>query len=84
MSADTDDIAIRDLTLALMYLTSWEEGPYGVRRCWKGFRFEVLDELAEQGLITDSKRAKSVYLTEEGATRARELIVRYGLELAAE
>lgn len=33
----TADEVARDLTLALIYLTSWEEGPYGVRRCWKGF-----------------------------------------------
>lgn len=78
-----DEVA-RDLTLALMYLTSWEEGPYGVWRCWKGFRFEILDELAELGLISDSKRAKSVYLTEAGARHARELLARYGLEVAPE
>ncbi len=81
MSATADDLA-RDLTLLLMYLTSWEEGPYGVRRCWKGFRFEILDELAEQGLISDSKRAQSVYLTEDGERRARALLAQYGLEIA--
>ena len=80
---DQDGEAVRDLTLALTYLTSWEEGPYGVRRCWKGYPFEALDELADQGLIRDSRRAKSAYLTEEGQRRARELLTRYGLEHAA-
>ncbi len=73
------DEAIRDLTLMLMYLTSWEERPYGVRRCWKGYDFDVLNALDEQGLISDSKRAKSVYFTEEGEQRARDLLARYNI-----
>lgn len=76
----TAEEATRDLTLLLMYLTSWEEGPYGARRCWKGYDFDILDEPAEQGLIDDNKRAKSAYLTEDGERRARELLARYGLE----
>ena len=57
---------IRELTLMLMYLTSWEEhdtpglraskekelGKYPlVRRCWKGYDFHLLNQLAEEGLI---------------------------------
>ncbi|HZR99941.1 MAG TPA: DUF6429 family protein [Chloroflexota bacterium] len=42
----------------------------------------MLDELAEQGLISDSKRAQSVYLTEDGERRARALLAQYGLEIA--
>lgn len=60
---------IRELTLMLMYLTSWEEhdtpglravkkkelGKYLlVRRCWKGYDFHLLNQLAEEGLIYDS------------------------------
>jgi hypothetical protein len=71
------DEAIRDLTLMLMYLTSWEERPYGVRRCWKGYDFDVLNALAEQELISDSKRARSVCFTEEGEHRARDLLAKY-------
>ena len=74
------DEVVRDLTLLLLYLTSWEEGPESVRRSWKGFRFEVLDGLADRGLISDSRRAKSVWLTEAGAERARALQARFGLE----
>ena len=36
MSITVEEVT-RDLTLLLMYLNSWEDGPYGVRRCWKGF-----------------------------------------------
>ncbi len=63
----------------LMYLTSRVEKPYSVRWCWKGYDFDVLDQLAAQDLISDSKRAKSVYFTEEGEQRARDLLARYNI-----
>jgi hypothetical protein len=76
---DERDAVIRDLTLALMFLTSWTERPGEMPRCWKGYDFGVLDALAEQGLISDSRRAKSAYLTDEGVQRARSLLTRYGV-----
>ncbi len=74
----TTNYSARDLTLMLIYLTSWEEKPGPVRRCWKGFRFEILDSLAEAGFISGSKGAKSLYLTEVGEHRARELLLKHG------
>ena len=74
---DRDEIVL-DLTLALMFLTSWEEAP-GDLRCWKGYDFDVLDALGDKGLISDSRRAKSVYLTEDGVERARRLLARFGI-----
>jgi hypothetical protein len=38
-----------------------------------GFRFEILDALEARGLISQTRRAKSLYLTEQGLRRAREL-----------
>lgn len=73
------DEALRDLTLMLMFLTSWEERPGEPPRSWKGYDFDVLNELAEQGLIFDSRRAKSAYLSEEGVERARSLLAQYGI-----
>lgn len=72
---------IRDLTLILLYLTSWTEnvGFGTARRSWKGYPFETLDTLAEEGLIDSSRRAKSVWLTEAGEEEARRLLVQYGL-----
>ncbi len=64
----------------MLYLTSWEERVYGdptVQRAWKGFRFEDLDALEEAGYLNQSKRAKSVTLTEAGIERARALAARY-------
>ncbi len=70
---------IKELTLLLLYLTSWEEdvGLSKVHRSWKGYPFDVLDELTEEGYISGSIRAKSVYFTEEGLEKAKELVKRY-------
>jgi hypothetical protein len=69
-----------DLSLILMYLSSWTERQGEAPRFWKGFQFEILNLLDEEGLIHDSRRAKSAYLTEAGVQRARELLMRYGWE----
>lgn len=56
-----------DLTLALMYLTLHDDV-----RVWKGYSWDVLDDLFQQGLISDPRsKAKSVILTEEGLARSR-------------
>lgn len=73
------DEAIKELTLLLIYLTSWKEdaGLTKVQRSWKGYSFEVLDELNEEGYIDGIKRSKSVYLTEEGLSKIKELMKKY-------
>jgi Domain of unknown function (DUF6429) len=71
-----------DLSLMLMFLSSWIERPGDAPRFWKGFDFEVLNHLVAEGLISDSRRAKSAYLTEDGVRRARELLAQYGLSTA--
>ena len=69
-----------ELTLLVIYLSSWEEqvAPgFTVQRAWKGYLFEVLDKLEEQSYISQTRRAKSLTLTEEGIQRAQELAARY-------
>jgi len=44
-----------------------------VHRAWKGYDFDTLNALEEKGYISQSKTAKSVYLTEEGVEFAKEL-----------
>jgi len=70
---------IKELILLLIYLTSWQEdvGFKKVQRSWKGYPFEVIDELNEEEYIDGSKYAKSVYLTEEGLDKAKELMKKY-------
>jgi len=73
------DETIKELTLLLIYLTSWKEdaGLVKVQRSWKGYTFDALDELNEEGYIDGNKRAKSVYLTDEGLGKAKELMKKY-------
>ena len=78
-----DDIR-KDLTLMLFYLNSWEEGEpgYKYRRSWKGYDFDDLNALAEEELIIDSRRAKSVALSVEGEEKALELFRKFGISAA--
>ncbi|KQL50521.1 transposase [Heyndrickxia shackletonii] len=70
---------IKELTLLLLYLTSWKENdlPGEMRRSWKGYPFEVLNELTDEDMIRGSIRSKSVYLTEAGIKEAKELVRKY-------
>jgi len=71
---------IEELTLMLLYLTAWDEEvpPFGThKRSRKGYCFDVLDNLDVNGLIVGSKKSESVFLTDEGAARAQELVARY-------
>ena len=70
---------IKELTLLLLYLTSWKENdlPGEMRRSWKGYPFEVLNELSDKDLIRGSVRSKSAYLTEDGIKEAEELARKY-------
>jgi len=72
---------VADLVLLLLYLTGWEEKeqylPSPIFRSWKGYPFEILNKLEEQGLLTQSRRSKSVILTKEGIRRAKLLEKKY-------
>lgn len=72
-----DDL-LHDLTLAMLYLTAWDErGPGGpVRRAWKSYDWDVIDRLDSEGLISTSHRAKSAYLSDEACRRAEEIVTR--------
>ena len=73
---------INELTILLLYLTSFEErGNFSddkFKRSWKGYSFDALNSLTEKGLLYSSKnRTKSVTLTKEGEQLARELFEKY-------
>ena len=77
------DRQLEELTLLLIYLTSWEENvgtkknPINVLRSWKGYSFDVIKSLVEKDDLRGSFRAKSVMLTEQGIKRAGQLKKKY-------
>ena len=83
-AAPTREEIVNLFTLALFYLTSWEErvggkeGPLE-RRAWKSADWDALDALRESGLIHCTNKAKSVTLTEDGIAQARRFISVLGL-----
>ena len=78
---DTLREKIKDLTLILLYLNSWKEREpgYECRRSWKGYDFDDLNKLAEEGYISEGRRSKSVVLYEEGIEKAKMLLKEYGI-----
>ena len=73
---------IKELTLLLLYLTSWtEKESYGeYQRAWKGYDFDILNSLEDERLIGGStNKAKSTYITDEGIKKARELMKKYNI-----
>ncbi len=73
---------VKELTLMLLHLTSWEKNEFGMqyRRSWKGYDFNILDELTEEDLIRGGHRSKSVILTDDGMNKAKELLKKYHIE----
>jgi hypothetical protein len=68
MELDTNKID--EAVLALLYL-----GLHDGARAWKGFDWDAMDRLFQQGYISDPRsKAKSVVFTEEGLERARNLL----------
>jgi clan AA aspartic protease len=67
---ELDTSKIDDAVLALLYL-----GLHDGARAWKGFDWNAMNRLHEQGYITDPRgKAKSVVFTEEGLERAKRLV----------
>ena len=70
---------ISELTMLLIYLTGWEETPRkgnkekNVFRAFGGYRYEVLQELENQGLIRMTQGGKYLTVTEKGKQAAEEL-----------
>ena len=73
---DYDQDKVDEITLALLWLTSFED-PVGVR-AWKGQDWDTMERLHMKGYISDPKsKAKSVVLSEEGEKRSRELFAKH-------
>ena len=69
--------------MILMYLTRFNDrSPYGadMDRTWKGYDFEVIDELDKEcNIMQGSHRSKSVYITDKRHGTARALMNKYNI-----
>lgn len=83
MEKKTQEEAIKELSLMLMYLTRFQDNNEFCRYlelAWKGYDFEVLNQLEMQDLIIQPRRSKYAYLTEEGKKYARDLLKEYQIQ----
>lgn len=72
---------LQQLTLALLYLTSLaDHDDPASRRCWKGYDFQVLEDLMAQGLLQDTQGRIPLRLPPEGVAQAKAVLAAYGLE----
>lgn len=79
--------AMRELPMMLMYLSRFTEGEKFTEAkdfyAWKGYDFDILNELDNDDYIRQGKhpsRSKSVYITDTGIEKARELLNKYGID----
>ena len=64
-----DDKLIEDTVLALLATFSFDDG-----NAWKGFDFEIMNRLHQQGFISNPvNKNKSIWMTEEGLERGRQI-----------
>lgn len=70
-----------------MYLSRFTEGEKFTEAkdfyAWKGYDFDILNELDNDDYIRQGKhpsRSKSVYITDTGIEKARELLNKYGID----
>ena len=70
---------IRELTLLLLKLISWEEKERGIKsiHSQKNYPFKLLTELVKEGYIEGSKKSKTVTMLEKGMKAAEELEKKY-------
>ena len=72
-----DEGRIDEVTLALLYLVTFDENEHGAR-AWKGFDWATMNRLHEKGFIGNPvTKAKSVVVTPDGCRRAKELFEKY-------
>ena len=72
---DVDAEKLRQAVLALLHLNTIDEKSR--KRAWKALPWSVLDQLPDNGYISDpATKAKSVWLSDEGARLSEELFER--------
>lgn len=80
MDKKTVEETIEELSLALMYLTRFQDNNEFCRYmeiAWKGYDFDTLNQLESKELVIQPKKSKYLYLSEKGKERAREFLQRH-------
>ena len=80
-------IALEELTMVMLYLSRFKESDRftdgDALLAWKGYNFEILNKLDDEDYIrqgTHPSKSKSVYITQAGIEKAKELMKKYGIE----
>ena len=88
------DKAIDELTLMLLYLTSWQECPTEeirhkpirtaekLRLTWKGHDRSALSRLDAAGLVLNDCGKAPIRISQDGEARAQDLLRQYGISCA--
>lgn len=83
MDKTNPENAIKELMMVLMYLTRFNESDrFGSKLdiSWKGYDFDVIDELDEEDYIRQGNhRSKSVAITEAGIKLSQSLLNKYNI-----
>lgn len=79
--------AMQELTMMLIYLSRFTQGDRFTDAkdfySWKGYNFDILNKLSDFDYIRQGDRpshSKSVYITDSGIEKAKELLNKYGIE----
>lgn len=72
---------IKELTLLLAYLTSWDDKDRITKqenkKSWKGYDFNILNKLNEEEYIYQENKAKYFIWEEKGISEAKRLMDKY-------
>lgn len=72
---------LQELTLALLYLTSLQDHDDSAgRRCWKGYDFQVLEDLKSPGAAPGYPRPHSPAAAPGGRGPAQAVLAALGME----
>ena len=75
---------IKELTLLLAYLTSWNEKDrllkQEFKKSWKGYDFNILNKLNEEEYIYQENKKKYLIWEEKGIEEAKRLIKKYNIK----
>lgn len=76
---------IKELTLLLAYLTSWNEKDrllkQEFKKSWKGYDFDILNKLNEEEYIYQENKKKYFIWKEKGIDEAKRLIKKYKIDI---